>query len=189
MARSAKMKVFGGMLVLALVCLQARQVRSILAQSHPLQLIRGAAAPALEFADADGTPIPPSEFRGHPLVVSFWAAWCAPCRKELPELGAMVDSWNAKAPAADRVVFVAVNAGDDPRSVSMFVEDRRLRSARFTFDPAGLAVDRWKIRAFPTTFFIDRSGGVQDIQEGYDAGFSIRLEALLRDESRTAARP
>jgi len=186
MSRSATMKVLGGMLAMALLCMQARQVRSILAQSHPLQLIRGAAAPTLEFADADGTPIPPSEFRGHPLIVSFWAAWCAPCRKELPEIAAMVDGWNAKALAADRVVFVAVNAGDDPRSVSMFVEDRRLRSARFTFDPAGFAVERWKIRAFPTTFFVDRSAGIREIQEGYDAGFSFRLEALLRDERRSA---
>ena len=181
--------ILGSTLAVALVVLQARQVRSSLAQAHPPQLAPGAVAPAFEFVGSDGTPLPLSEIRGHPLVVSFWAAWCAPCRKELPEVAGIIDAWNAKAAAADRVVFVTVNEGDEPSSVSMFVEDQRLRSARFTYDREGSVAELWRVRAFPTIFFVDRKGGIRDVHEGYDMGFAYSLESLFQNESRMAARP
>jgi len=34
----------------------------------------------------DGRPVALAQWRGQPLIVNFWARWCAPCRKEIPEL-------------------------------------------------------------------------------------------------------
>ncbi len=180
--------VIGGLLVIALATLQVRLVRRVVQPDRP-QLIQGAVAPQFEFAGADGTLIPASGLRGHPLVVNFWAAWCAPCRMELPDIAEAVDSWNSKAPATDRVHFVTVNAGDDPASLSVFVEDRRLRAAQFAFDRDGSVGERWKVRVFPTTIVIDRNGVVREVQEGYDRSFKYRLDDLLKAESAAAVRP
>ena len=55
----------------------------------------GAAASArapffdLTLPDPDGRAQPLSQYRGRPLVANFWATWCAPCVKEMPDLDAL----------------------------------------------------------------------------------------------------
>ena len=44
---------------------------------------------ALTMHTPDGKPIAFESFKGKPLVVNFWARWCGPCRKEIPDLAEM----------------------------------------------------------------------------------------------------
>lgn len=41
---------------------------------------------AANFRDPSGKATPLAQWRGRPLIVNFWARWCVPCRKEIPEL-------------------------------------------------------------------------------------------------------
>ena len=43
-------------------------------------------APKLVFYDADNKPLEISEYKGRGIVLNFWATWCAPCVKEMPDL-------------------------------------------------------------------------------------------------------
>lgn len=183
-APSRSTLVLAGLLLLALATLQVRQVRRALDATVP-GLAAGAVAPALAVADVDGVSLPDSEFGGRPRVVSFWAAWCGPCRKELPEIGIAVEEWNADPGSADDVVFVAVHVGQDTGDLELFLNDPRLRSARFVIDGDGETTTRWSVQALPTTLFVGRDGIVREVTEGYDRFFVDRLKKAFLDESES----
>src|SRR5690625_1477294 len=67
----------------------------------------------LELPDAAGQPRRVSEFLGKPMVLNFWATWCPPCVKEMPDL----DYLQSKYPGVT-VVGLAVDTADNVRKFS-----------------------------------------------------------------------
>lgn len=172
----------------AVVTLQWRHVGRVWA-SHISKLAKATLAPPLELTDAAGRTIFPSELEGRSLVVTFWAAWCAPCRRELPELAAVVEQWNDQASSTDRAVLLAINGSDEVDSLSMFLGDPQLRSVRFAFDRTGATGERWNVVALPTTVLVDKNGRIRHIQEGYDRQMAGRLARCLRGEDESEHQP
>ncbi|TFW05229.1 TlpA family protein disulfide reductase [Oxalobacteraceae bacterium OM1] len=78
----------------------------------------GEAATAQLFAqtlkDAAGTPQNLAQFQGKPLVVNFWATWCAPCVQEMPELSALQTEL-----AASKVQIIGIGI-DSPSNIAEF---------------------------------------------------------------------
>ncbi len=60
------------------------------------EVTRADALWAETLADPKGKPMALAHYRGKPLLVNFWARWCAPCRKEIPELQRAHDALAAK---------------------------------------------------------------------------------------------
>jgi len=111
-----------------------------------------------------------------PVVVTFWTTWCKPCRKEMPELGRLVDAYGEKG-----FQVIAVN-GDGP------VDQAKIRpyvqALGFDFvvilDPDGRIRKRFQVGAFPTTFLVDGEGRVVRTQVGYHNGDGKLLEQALQ---------
>jgi thiol-disulfide isomerase/thioredoxin len=70
--------------------------------------------------DADGLSRLVTSHRGHPVVVSFWATWCAPCVAEFPELMAF-----ARAHQDVVVLSVSIDDREDRAAVEAFLAERR----------------------------------------------------------------
>ena len=94
-----------------------------------------------------------SELRGKIVLVNFWATWCPPCRKEMPDLEAVYNRFKGKG-----LVILAIS-DDDPDKVRRFVAEMH-----FTYpvllDPGSGANQRFEIEGIPKSFVYDRSGAL-----------------------------
>ena len=134
-------------------------------------------APNTQLQQLDGTQRLLSEYRGQVVLLNFWATWCPPCVKEIPSLGRL------QALFADRgLVVVGADVGESRAEVEQFLQRVPARYP-ILLDPAGSAVAPWQLRAFPTTFLIDREGHIRYGYFGaleWDAAPMIALiESLL----------
>ena len=99
-----------------------------------------------------------SELQGRPLVLNFWARYCTPCWSEMPELQAFYEEYE------DRVQLVGVDVGQFTGLGSPKDAGKLLTALGVTY-PAGFTddsrvVQKYGIRAMPTTTFINADGEV-----------------------------
>jgi|SRR5687767_14506114 len=123
----------------------------------------GSAAPEIDLPVLTGGRVKLSKLRGQPVVVSFWATWCPPCRTEFPEL---VRLHETHGPAGLRVL--GVNARDQERNTKNVKEFLDEFGATFpvALDQRGSARRTYRILGHPTTVFIDSAGTIKQIHMG-----------------------
>ncbi len=110
--------------------------------------------PALE----DGRSLRLTDFRGRAVVINFWATWCPPCRVEMPALQ------QAQLDMPD-VVVLGVNQQESADLVNWFVREQGL-DFPIALDVNGEVNRLYRVRALPTTYFVDASGIIRDIVYG-----------------------
>ncbi|MCX6031247.1 MAG: TlpA disulfide reductase family protein [Chloroflexi bacterium] len=119
----------------------------------------GYPAPDFTLTTVTGETFTLSALRGRPVVLNFWATWCPPCRAELPELQA------ASGRLAGRVQIVGVDQGESASQVQAFAGSLGLNFT-MPLDTATTVSRLYGVRSLPTTFFIDRSGVIRQMQIG-----------------------
>ncbi len=108
----------------------------------------------------DEQPVALSDFLGQPVVVNFWATWCVPCRVEMPFLQAIADRH-----AADGLVVLAVDVQESYDEVLPWVVEMGM-TMPVLLDEMGDTADIYRIKTFPTTYFIGADGRVASIKRG-----------------------
>lgn len=113
----------------------------------------GGPAPALTLDTLDGRRVSLADFRGRPVLINFWATYCAPCRREMP----LIERTAAQHP---RLVVLLIDERDSHQSASAFVTELAITSS-VLFDGDGKVGDAYGISGLPTTFFIRPDGGIE----------------------------
>jgi thiol-disulfide isomerase/thioredoxin len=140
--------------------------------------------PSVEVAGLDGRATALGAALGHrPTLVSFWAPWCEPCVRELPELERLS---RAVAPCGAAVVGVAV--GERPQVIADFARARRLTYPQFTDEPFRLA-DALGQRRIPATVVFDGAARVVFTGDALDARATAALARALVAATPTAPCP
>ncbi len=117
---------------------------------HPQQVEK----PAPDFTVHDGArTVSLNQFRGHVVILNFWATWCAPCLDELPSLQEMQKQ-------LPQVQVLAVSIDDDPDAYSAFLKQYNVRLLSIRDGSQGANLRFGSVRV-PETFVVDRNGLVR----------------------------
>lgn len=120
----------------------------------------GTRAPDFALAYPDGTRSTLSDLRGQPVLVNFWATWCAPCRAEMPELVAAFQQHGDQG-----LVVIGVNQQESEAKALQFMEEFGIEFP-VALDSRGDLANLYVARGLPTTYFIDRDGNIAEQWRG-----------------------
>ena len=150
----------------------------------PQPVAVGEVAPTFTLATLDGDDVSLADLQGSIVVLDFWATWCGPCRKGLPELE-KVAKWVAEEGLPVKIYGVDVweNGEADAR---LKIAGEFWAKQGFSFptlmDLDDSVVGAYGIGGIPATFIIGRDGKII----GYHGGFDPNMAETLKKELKAA---
>jgi thiol-disulfide isomerase/thioredoxin len=109
---------------------------------------------AFSFADGTGAPLDLSHWKGRVVLLNLWATWCAPCRKEMPELAKLQQEMGS----ADFEVVALSEDLKGAEASAAFLKDAKAEALALYVDPKATALEAVQSVGLPTTLLIDRNG-------------------------------
>ena len=133
------------------------------------------AAPAFSLKDLAGKPVSNHSLEGKVVLLDFWATWCVPCKKSMPELQALQEKYGARG---FTVLGISTDQGD-PSKVKKFIEDRKYTYPIAVDSEKAPAWERYGVRAIPAAFLLDQKGRI--VAQWTGAPPSAEVEARLKE--------
>jgi thiol-disulfide isomerase/thioredoxin len=139
----------------------------------PVASLRAAEAPAFTLPDGHGAPVSSADLRGKVVLVDFWASWCVPCLKSFPWLTAMQAKYGARG-----LVVVGINLDKSQADAQRFL-GRVPHDFTLLYDPEGSTARSFAVKAMPSSFLLDRRGGLVLEHGGFRDADQTVLESAI----------
>lgn len=124
-----------------------------------------------------------SDFKGHPVLLDFWASWCPPCKEALPHTQALATEFGRKG-----LAVLAVNSWDTENGMRAFLQAHPEDTMTVLFDnhegtsghrQGSVAHDLYNVTGIPTVYLIDKDGKVAASFLGDEADTDKKIRAAL----------
>lgn len=134
----------------------------------------GAQAPDFTLQNLVGEEVSLRDLRGQVVLINFWATWCGPCRLEMPTIQARYNDGG--------FAVLAVDFDESAEQVQAFMNELGL-SLPALLDDGGRVQELYRVRGYPTSFFVDEQGIIRifhigemnaDILEDYLAQMGVQ---------------
>jgi peroxiredoxin len=117
-------------------------------------------APEFSLQNVDGSIVNLLDFRGRPVMLTFWQIHCPACQFQMPFTQSLYDKWSS-----DSLVILTINVGDRPSDVQDYVNSRGI-TYPVLLDTQTTVTQDYGIIGVPTTYFIDERGFFKGYQVG-----------------------
>lgn len=121
----------------------------------------GDKAPNFALKSVDGKTVKLSDYKGKIVIIDFWATWCPPCRRGIPDLISIQKEFKKDVV----VIGVSLDAEKTIKDVPGFIKDYGINYP-IVYGDDKITIDYGGIRSIPTSFVIDKKGNVVDSHIG-----------------------
>ncbi|GAC1465066.1 MAG: TlpA disulfide reductase family protein [Desulfuromonadaceae bacterium] len=134
----------------------------------------GQSAPNFKVISTSGQTITQENYRGHVLILDFFATWCQPCRQSIPHLVEMNRKYGKQGL---QILGLSVDE-DGERAVETFTDEFRINY------PLALAGDsttvEFGIRSVPVMYLVDKKGRIAEVYRGYSDEMARSVEQSIK---------
>lgn len=120
----------------------------------------GKVAPEFELSKLDGTKVKLSDLKGKKVIVNFWATWCGPCQREMPDMQEFYSKYQKDVEIL-AVNYTASEGTDGKEKVRKFAEEKGV-TFPILLDTDIKVTTTYKVITIPTSYFVDTKGVIQD---------------------------
>ncbi len=129
-----------------------------------------------DFQTFEGAPLNLSDYAGKWTLVNFWATWCAPCRKEMPQLSELQTELGGE----DFEVVTIATGRNPPPAMEAFFDEIGVENLPLHRDPGSTLARQMAVLGLPVTVLLDRDGHEVARLTGDADWASDDAKALLR---------
>lgn len=134
----------------------------------------GQPAPAFKAVTTSGQPVSVENYRGHVLILDFFATWCQPCRLSIPHLVELNKKFGRQG-----LQILGMNADEQgEKMLSAFISEQHISY------PVALAADAmlsdYGVRAVPVMYLVDKKGKIAEVYRGYNDEIGRSSEQLIK---------
>lgn len=134
----------------------------------------GQTVPDFKVTSTSGQRISEENYRGHVLILDFFATWCQPCRQSIPHLVEMNRKYGKQGL---QVLGLSVDE-EGERAVKTFTEGFRVN---YPLAMAGeVTMVDFAVRSVPVMYLIDRKGKIAEVYRGYSNEMSRSMEQSIK---------
>ena len=124
-------------------CTDKKQNNANIGEAFPLPVLN-------QLKSINGTN---TDFSNKTLLINFWATWCTPCRKEMPDLQKLSETLDQS-----QFAVIGISVDDDSNLVKEFLLQYKIRFTNFQDENLKVASQLLGIQAFPETFIVSPTG-------------------------------
>lgn len=117
-------------------------------------------APSFTLSAIKGGPMSLTDLAGKPVMINFWATWCAACLKEMPELERIHNLYRDRG-----LSVILINLQETAEVAKRHIEDHGYTMTSL-LDEKGQTAEKFQVFGLPTTFFVDKSGMIRKTHMG-----------------------
>ncbi|HPD34545.1 MAG TPA: TlpA disulfide reductase family protein, partial [Candidatus Kapabacteria bacterium] len=132
----------------------------------------GHKAPVWTLKDKDGNVYSLDNLRGKVVVMDFWATWCSPCKRVMPEIQKLWDKYKNQ-----NVVIVGINTWEKNGDPVKFMKDNNYNYILLL--NGNDVATKYNVSAIPTLYVIDKNGNVAFSEVGAVEGLGESLDRVI----------